>query len=100
MWNKHSEEINHGIKTSNMQSGKQYKGTVMIGGKPIECEVKNGVPYIDGKTVDEFMKTLTPEQIMQFAVVGKAVVEDKIDGVGKPRSPQKMLNEFHQAKNN
>lgn len=40
------------------------KGKITISGKVYECEVRNGVRYVDGKTVPEFAKTLSPSELM------------------------------------
>lgn len=36
----------------------KYKGKLTLGNKEYECEVIDGVRYIDGKTVDEFYNEL------------------------------------------
>ena len=43
---------------------KKYKGTVRIDGKEYPCEVKNGVRYINGMTVDEFYNTLPLDVVL------------------------------------
>ncbi len=84
-----------------MQKMNRHSGTATIAGKKYPCEVnKDGVPFIDGKTVDEFMKTLTPDELVQCAMVGGFVMDDVINKDTKPRSPQRMMNELHQSKNN
>lgn len=40
---------------------KVYKGKITFNDKTYDCEVKDGVRYIDGKTVDEFLKTIQPD---------------------------------------
>lgn len=82
-----------------------------LNGKSYNVEVVNGIPMVEGKTVDEFIRTLNFETLLQAAVVGKLVTEDdattrmmkskrKRHDQYKKRSPQKMLNELYQAKNN
>lgn len=51
------------------------KGKITISGKVYECEVRNGVRYIDGKTVPEFAKTLSPSELMDLAIVGAMAVD-------------------------
>lgn len=87
---------------------KEYKGQCAIAGKKYDCEVRNGVRYINNMTVDNFIKTLSFEEVLQAAVVGKAVIEDIATTrimkakrkIHEKRSPQRMFNELHQAKNN
>lgn len=71
------------------------KGTATIGGIKYTVEVKNGVRYIDGKTVDEFLKGLPITTLAECAIVGYNVVKSR-----GTKSPQKMFNELHQSKNN
>lgn len=90
---------------------KEYKGVITLSGKKYNVEVINGECFVEGKHVNDFMKTITFEEMIQLAVVGKAVTEDEIitremkakrksHENYKKRSPQKMLDEFHQSKNN
>jgi len=44
--------------------------TAKINGKEYPVEVRNGEPYINNQTVDEFMKTLPFEDIAHFAELG------------------------------
>ncbi len=43
----------------------------MIDGRKINCAVVNGVRYIDGKTVDEFLKTCNPDEVALLVSIGK-----------------------------
>lgn len=43
-----------------------------------EVEIRKGVRYIDGKTVDEFLKTLTTSQQLELAMLGQMVTAKKI----------------------
>ncbi len=70
------------------------KKTLTIAGKVHDVEIKNGIPYIDGKRFDDFVNSLTLEEKLQAAIVGKNILEDPT------KSPQKMFNELHQEKNN
>lgn len=51
-----------------------------ISGKVYECEVRNGVRYIDGKTEPEFAKTLSPSELMDLAIVGAMAVDAEKEG--------------------
>jgi len=53
---------------------KVYKGKLTFGDKVYDCEIKNGVPYVDGKTVDDFLKTLDAGYIKILADKGKRVL--------------------------
>lgn len=57
------------------------KSVVNIGGQNYEVEVKNGIRYIDGKTVDEFLETLDTETLLKASRVGKMAIDDEIKGV-------------------
>ena len=56
------------------------KGKVTISGKTYDCEVRNGVRYIDGKTVLEFAATLSPRELMELATVGAMAVDAEKEG--------------------
>lgn len=56
------------------------KGKITISGKTYDCEVRNGVRYIDGKTVSEFASTLSHREIMELAMVGAMAVEAEKEG--------------------
>lgn len=62
------------------------KGKITIGGKTYECEVIDGIRYVDGKTIDEFMRTLPIEDIINVAMAG-ASVNTRV-------SPRKLLKEI------
>lgn len=49
---------------------KQFTGKVTIAGQEYDCEVKDGIRYIDGKTVDVFMQSLTVSNLCNLAIVG------------------------------
>lgn len=69
---------------------KQYKGQICIAGRTYECEVINGVRYIDGKTVEEFYQSLDPITRMKFALLGAAVIDCEKQGIDIPK--QKTLD--------
>ena len=48
----------------------KYKGKLTLGNKEYECEVIDGVRYIDGKTVDEFYNELPIEEVIKLVRVG------------------------------
>ncbi|MDD5006470.1 MAG: hypothetical protein PHS93_09535 [Candidatus Omnitrophica bacterium] len=78
---------------------KKYKGLVSIGGRKYDCEVIDGERFIDGKTVDEFLKTLDPLTLCDMAIVGFNAVKNEIQN--KPRGGhQKLANELYQKRNN
>ena len=56
------------------------KGKITISGKVYECEVRTGVRYVDGKTVPEFAKTLSPSELMDLAIVGAIGVDAEKEG--------------------
>lgn len=73
---------------------KTYKGVVRIAGKEYPCEVIDGVRYIDGVTVWEFMKRLDSTTIGNLAKIGKTAVEFEKAGVNFPA--QKTLDSLEQ----
>lgn len=46
----------------------KYKGKLTLGNKEYECEVIDGVRYIDGKTVDEFYNELPIEEVIKAVI--------------------------------
>lgn len=70
-----------------------YAGRLRIGGKIYACSVIDGVPYIDGKTVEEFEKTLSWADRIACAIVGKRVVENVKSGKKKSeREYQELMD--------
>ena len=49
----------------------EYKGEIEIAGKKYLCEVKDGVRYIDGKTVDEFFESLPITDLCEYLMLAK-----------------------------
>jgi CxxC motif-containing protein len=74
------------------------KTTIRISGKEYSVAVIGGQRYIDGKTVEEFMKELDPLTIFELAQIGKMAITDEIKGT-KPRKYQKMMDRFNLMKN-
>lgn len=74
------------------------KTTVVIGGKKHIAEIRDGVQYIDGMTVDKFMDTLDPLTLIDFMNVGIAHVHDVVDGK-KSHNYQGMMDHFHRSRN-
>lgn len=74
-----------------------FKGKVSISGKEYNCEVVNGIRYIDGMTVSEFAKRLSSAEILELAMVGA----DAIDAEKENRvsSPGVMYGEIRYQKN-
>jgi len=53
-------------------------GQIKLGNKIIECWIdENGERIIDGKSVDEFIKTLTFDELLKFAVIGQSEIRHK-----------------------
>lgn len=52
-----------------------YKKKAFLFGKEVEYEVRDGVRYINGMTVSEFSKTLTPEERKKAFLVGLAAIK-------------------------
>lgn len=71
-----------------------HKGVVRIAGKEYPCEVIDGVRYIDGMTVSEFMETLDTDTLIKLAKIGKTAIEFEKAGVDFPA--QKTLNSLEQ----
>lgn len=69
---------------------KQYKGQIRVAGRTYECEVINGVRYIDGMIVDEFYESLDPITRMKFALLGATAIDCEKQGVDIPK--QKTLD--------
>lgn len=63
-----------------------FKGKIVFEGKSYECEVINGERFIEGKTVHEFFKTLSPSQQIKFARIGKMALEDEARGIKPPKN--------------
>lgn len=64
---------------------KQYKGQIRVAGRTYECEVIDGVRYIDGKTVEEFYQSLDPITRMKFALLGATAIDSEKQGVDIPK---------------
>lgn len=70
------------------------KKKVQIGDKWYECEVKDGIRYIGGMTVDEFLETQTDEQNEKAARVGAMAILDEMKGIKPPKGKyQYYMNE-------
>jgi len=82
-----------------MKNKKQYTGVIKINGKSYSVEVINGEQFIEGKTVDEFLKTLPSTDLIDLMKLGGLVVEKEIIGKGTIKK-QKFMDELYQAKNN
>lgn len=52
-----------------------YKKKAFLFGKEVEYEVRDGVRYINGMTVSEFSKTLTPEERKKAFLTGLAAIK-------------------------
>lgn len=83
-----------------MEKNKDYlKGNITLNGKKYSVEVINGKRLIDGKTVEEFVKSLDTITVAELANVGFQALKDENNGT-KTNSYQKMMDRFHQEKNN
>lgn len=67
--------------------------TITISGKTYNVEIKNGIRFIDGKNIDDFINSLPLESVIEMAKVGHATLKGE-------NNPQKMANELHQMKHN
>lgn len=78
--------------------GKEYKGKATISGRTYDVEVRNGIRYINGVTVDEFCRGLSQSELFDLARIGKESVDAEREG--KPYDPQSRLNEIQTNKPN
>ena len=60
-----------------MNEPKVYKGKITFGDKTYDCEVRDGVRYIDGKTVEEFLSTLDQGYTNLLVHKGREVLSGK-----------------------
>lgn len=74
-----------------------FKGKVSIAGKEYNCEVVNGIRYIDGVTVSEFAKRLSSAEILELAMVGACAVDSEKEN--RESSPGAMYREIRNQKN-
>jgi len=72
---------------------------IKLNGKEYPVKIIAGQRYIDGKPVDEFMKTLDIFTIWELSQVGQQALVDEKKGT-KNRSYQKMMDIFHIKKQN
>lgn len=77
----------------------KYKAEIKLNGKTHTVEVIAGQRYIDGKTIEEFIKTVDIVTLQELAIVGKQALVDEKRGT-KPRKYQKIMDCFHIQKNN
>lgn len=70
------------------------KGKVNIDGIEYDVEVKNGERFIDGKTIDEFIKILSENQLLRAANVGIMALKDEKKGIKPAKGKyQYFINE-------
>ena len=62
-----------------------HKGKIRIGKTTYDCEVKNGIRYVDGMTVEKFWGTLSEEDKLTMEKVGKMALEDEKKGITPPK---------------
>lgn len=75
------------------------KAEIQIGHFKYQVEVIGGVRYVDGKTIDEFMKQLSVSDMEDLAEVGLQAIKDEKSGT-KPRTYKQMMKCFHLQRNN
>jgi len=54
--------------------------TITISGKEYPVEVRDGEPYVDGKTVDEFMDMLPLADLGRAAKLGLRIMQEPLTG--------------------
>lgn len=59
----------------------KYEAKLKLWGKEYDVAVINGERFIDGKTVEEFMKTLTPDELTKSAIIGIEALRDERKGL-------------------
>ena len=74
-----------------------YKGQITLCGITYNVEVINGVRYINGRTVSDFVDTLTMEQVIEFAKIGARALD--AEKYGYEYSPIKDYKEMQLKKN-
>jgi len=68
--------------------------TVDVNGKKYAVEIRGGVRFIDGKTVEEFCATLDKDTLLRASRIGKMAIEDEIKGIKPPKGKyQYYINE-------
>lgn len=70
------------------------KGKITLGGKQYLAEIINGIQYVEGKTIDEFIKTLSPDDFIDAAIIGHVSITNP------EISPLKVAKELHSKRNN
>lgn len=74
------QEIARNAAQKRWSAEPKHKGEIWIDGKKYSCEVINGERFIDGKTVNEFMRALPVETLVRLAKVGKKALQDEKQG--------------------
>ena len=74
-------------------------GTIKLNGKIYRVDVENGIRYIDGKTLDQFVETLDAVSLVDCAKVGIQVVRDILED-NHEKTYQQVSNELYQERNN
>jgi len=77
-----------------MQNKKSYTGVLTIQGKKYNCQVVNGVRFVEGQPIDDFLGTLHYSALVELCEAGISIARNE------GNSPQQMMDEFHQSKNN
>lgn len=72
---------------------KKYEGQVKIGDKIYKVAVIDGVRYMDGKTCEEFLRTCSPEEKINFAKLGMVAINDEKNGGYSPKKYEYLIND-------
>lgn len=78
---------------------KAAKGKVRIAGKEHAVEVRKGVHYIDGVTVEEFTRRLPKQLLEDLALVGVQALRDERGGKKKSKY-QNLLDRIDSSHRN
>ena len=82
--------------------GLKMKSKITLNGKEYDCEVRDGIRYIDGMVSTEFIDFLTKNgewmALSDLAKIGMKVIQDIKQK--QSRSYQKMADELYQKKAN
>lgn len=74
---------------------KKYEGVVELGGKKFTVSVVDGVRYIEGQTIDEFMESCSTETLHALSKLGAIAMQDSISGKKVPaKKYQYLASEF------
>lgn len=75
----------------------EYKGIIKLNGKKYNVAVIDGKCFVEKILVDDFLSNLSQEDkiaLCDLARLGKGIIKNQIE------SPQEVINEFYQSRNN